>query len=212
MVAVLIMSAGCAHIKDDTQRTQAEGAAVGAVGGAILGGLLAVATGNVRHIAAFAATGALLGGGIGLAYGNHVASKKKEYAQQEDWLDACVAEAEKVNQETAQYNATLAGEIQALETETNNLLAAYQEKKAEQQQLLAAKEKVDQKHKQAQDRLARVKFELECQQKVAEQVTGDQQKDRLAKLDQEKQTLQKQIEQLEAHTSSLASMSARMTV
>ncbi len=212
MVLVFTLSAGCAHIQDDTQRTQAEGAAIGAVGGAILGGLLAVATGNTRHLVGIMAAGALLGAGAGYVYGDHVASKKKEYAQQEDWLDACLAEAKKVNQEAAQYNASLEKEVQTLEAETESMLTAYQSKKIEKEQLLTVKQKVDQQLKQAQDRLARVKFELESQQKVAEQVEGDQQKARLEQLDQEKQALIKQVEQMEAHTRSLASMSARMTV
>lgn len=212
MILVIVVSTGCANIQDDTQRTQAEGAVIGAVGGLIVGGLLAVATGNTRHLATFAAAGALLGGGAGMIYGNHVASKKKEYAQQEDWLNACIAEAQKVNQEAAQYNAALDGEIQALDMETNAILSAYQSQKIEKENLEEAKNKVDQKLKQAKDRLARVKFELDSQQKVAEQVTGDQQKAKLEQLDQEKLAMQKQIEQLEAHTTSLASMSARMTV
>ena len=66
-----------------------------------------------------AAVGAGVGGAAGFAYGSHVAKEKAKYASQEDWLDACIASAEKVNRENRAYNAALEKEIQALSAETD---------------------------------------------------------------------------------------------
>ena len=214
IIFIFALSAGCAHIQDDSTRTKAEGTAVGAAGGAAVGaaaGLIA-GGGNWKKALVGAAIGAVIGAIAGYAYGDHVASKKKEYATEEDWLNACIAEAQKVQQETAQYNTALAGEIQTMQAETDMLLERYAARQVEGQALESAKEKVDGKQKEAQEKLERVKFEVECQQKAVEQVSGDGQKAQLEKLEQEKAALQKELAQLEAHTSSLASLSSRMTV
>ncbi len=99
---------GCAT---DQQRTKAQGAGLGAAAGAAVGTAIGAVAGGKEG----ALKGALIGGGIGLiggyAYATHVANLKAQYVKEEDYLDACITSAEKVNQETRQYNAYLESEI-----------------------------------------------------------------------------------------------------
>ena len=57
LVIALGFNAGCATTKDG-RKTQAQGTAIGVVGGALLGAALGLATGNRNNIARFAIAGA----------------------------------------------------------------------------------------------------------------------------------------------------------
>ncbi|MCE9519985.1 MAG: hypothetical protein K8R87_10580 [Verrucomicrobia bacterium] len=104
--------ANCTNIKDDQTRTRAEGAGAGALLGAGLGAII----GN-QHGRAW--EGAAIGGAVGalggLAVGDHVARKKAAYKNQEAWLNACIAQAEKTNSHARSYNASLSNKISSLE-------------------------------------------------------------------------------------------------
>ncbi|MCB1276520.1 YMGG-like glycine zipper-containing protein [Prosthecobacter sp.] len=129
----LCMFASCTNIQNDGTRTRTEGALGGAALGAGLGALIGAASGN-------AGRGALIGlaaGSIaGLAYGNHVANKKAQYRSTEAWLDACIAQARRTNQNARSYNSTLSARISKLSSEIAAAKAsgnrgALRQKKAE---------------------------------------------------------------------------------
>lgn len=106
-VIAAAMLTSCANIKNDQTRTKAEGTTGGAVAGAIIGGLM----GGWRG----AAIGAAAGGTVGYGVGAHVARQKVKYANQEAWLNACIAQAEKTNSHARSYNASLSNKISSLE-------------------------------------------------------------------------------------------------
>lgn len=97
---------GCAN---DADRTRAEGAGAGAVGGALLGGLLG--HGKAGNVAA----GVVGGGVVGGLYGNYVANQKSAYAAREDQLQASIAHAQQVTQQSRAYNQQLQQQIADLE-------------------------------------------------------------------------------------------------
>ncbi|RBP43661.1 hypothetical protein DES53_10559 [Roseimicrobium gellanilyticum] len=112
-VTALAFVTSCANIKDDQTRTRTEGTLAGGALGAIAGGI-------IGHQSGRGFEGALLGAGIGslagLAVGDHVARKKAKYASQEAWLDACIAQAERVNANARSYNRSLSSKISNLES------------------------------------------------------------------------------------------------
>lgn len=127
------MLASCTNIKDDQTRTRAEGAGAGAVLGAGLGAIIGHQSGHTWE-------GALIGGAAGsfagLAVGDHVARKKAAYKNQEAWLNACIAQAEKTNSHARSYNASLSSKISNLEQKING--AKQKGDKTELQQLKRA--------------------------------------------------------------------------
>jgi gas vesicle protein len=107
LATALALTGACANIADDRTRTQTEGTLVGTGIGAAIGAGIGAALGGRRGALAGAAIGAGVGGMAGLAYGTSVANKKREYASEEEWLAACLAEAKTTNEQAAAYNNRL---------------------------------------------------------------------------------------------------------
>lgn len=212
VMMVTVSISGCTSIKDDRKRTQTEGAAVGAGVGAVVGSVIGYAIGGKRGALAGAAIGAGAGGVAGYAYGTHVADEKEKYAKEEDWLDDCIASAEKVNEDTRQYNNQLAGEIEVLDVETKKLQQDYTQKKVKRAALVQEKKTVDASLVNAQEKLKRARFELENQEQVLADARTNNQSEYEIKLSVEIEKLKGHIAELEAHTEALASMSQRMSV
>ncbi len=110
-----LLLSGCANTSDG-RTTQAQGAGIGALGGAALGYLVGGQKG--------AAVGALVGGAAGFAYGSNVAKRKAKYAKTEQWLDQEIALAHQANASAYAYNRTLKGRIAALEQKIQMARAA----------------------------------------------------------------------------------------
>ena len=215
VLALAVLAAGCTTTgsSQDAQRTRNEGAAVGAGTGAVLGGIIgALVGGDSKGALVGAAIGAAAGGVAGYAYGDHVASKKAEYAKEEDWLDQCIASARKVNQETLAHNEKTRAEIAGLDARTRDLQQQYAAKKASRSTLLAEKKKIDAAVKANNDRLARAQFELDSQKKALAQVKGRDSGSRSKTLDAEIAKLQGLVSELEQHSKDLADLSSRMSV
>lgn len=211
IIALAMVVSGCAGMSD-SNRTKAEGTAVGAGGGALLGAVIGGLAGGSDGALIGAAVGAGTGAAVGYAYGTHVAKQKEKYAKTEDWLDACIASAEQVNQETRAYNLALETDIQTLQAETDSLTIAYAQKKVKKSALQKEKSKIDTKLAEANKKLDRSKFELENQQLATADARKGGQTQQADKLDQEIAQLKETVAELEAQTQSLASMSARMAV
>lgn len=213
MLCVVLAMSGCANIKDDATRTKAEGAGTGAVIGAVAGGLLGqIIGGDTKGTLVGAAIGAAVGGAGGYAYGNHVANQKAKYAQEEDWLDACIAQARQKNQEIVAYNQDLRQQIDKLKQETAALEQQYKKKKTRIAKLKEKKAATDSLLDSANKELASAKQELEAQQSVRTDAEKSGKGDFVVSLDSEIAQLKGNIQELEKRTEELASMSASMSV
>jgi len=107
LTVALSLTGACANLSDDRTRTQAEGATMGGGGGALLGGILGAVIDGKDGAVKGALIGATLGTFLGLAYGTSVANRKAEYATEEEWLNECLKEAQKVNQGAVVLNDRL---------------------------------------------------------------------------------------------------------
>ncbi len=212
LIFTLSIISGCTNIKDDSTRTKTEstllgtgiGAAVGAGLGAILGGDKGALVG--------AGIGAALGAAGGYAYGDHVAGQKKNYASTEDWLDACVADAQKANQAMTAYNQELNSQIVTLQNDTATLKEKYKTAKTRQDKLKEKQSEVDQLLAKANTQLDSAKKELEAQQFVAGEAKKENKNAYAVTLDSEVEGLKANITELEKRTKDLASLSASMSV
>ena len=83
-LAITMGATQCANTSDG-RLAQGQGTAIGAGGGALIGALIGGRKG--------ALIGAGVGGLAGFAYGTHIANKKAQYKSTEEWLDACIAQA-----------------------------------------------------------------------------------------------------------------------
>lgn len=197
----------------DAERTRNEGTATGVGAGALIGGIIgAVVGGDTKGALIGAAIGAAAGGAAGYAYGNHVASKKAEYAKEEDWLDQCIASAQQVNKDTLAYNAQLKTDIAQLEAKTRELEAQYAAKKTGKEALLAEKKTIDAAIKATNEKLDRAKFELDSQKQAVAQVEQKGSAGKSKALDDEIAKLEGLVNELEQHSENLAGMSSRMSV
>lgn len=116
-------SSGCATMSDE-DTTKAQGATVGAIGGAILGGGLGVLAalasgGSSEQILAGAliggAAGGIMGGTVGYQYGMAVAQRKAYYRDSEDFYLSEIAQIELNTQAMQSANQQLTREVAALE-------------------------------------------------------------------------------------------------
>lgn len=123
LVVTMLFQAGCAETRDG-RKTQAQGTAIGAVGGALLGVAIGAATGNRDNIGRYAVAGAAAGGAAGFAYGTVVARRKAKYARAEDWLDQEIALAHSANNRAHAYNRSLRQRVSTLDRQIANARAS----------------------------------------------------------------------------------------
>ncbi len=205
---LVCMASGCATMTDD-QTTTAQGAGMGAALGAIAGGIIGHQSG--RGIEG-AVIGGMLGAAAGGAYGQHVAQRKAEFASEEDYLNACIAQAEEVHRLAAAYNEGLRLEVADLESRSTQVLAAYQGQTEERQQLLAMQKELGQKLQTAQQNLAAVSQEVAVQQKVLEAERATAGSEQIAQLENQIRLLEEQKAELTDHTERLAAINNRISV
>lgn len=214
-VTIFAMPMGCITTgsTSDATRTKTEGTAVGAVGGALIGGFIGfVAGGDAKSALKGAAVGAAAGGAAGYVYSSHVASKKAEYAKEEDWLNECIASAKQVNEDTRSYNSQLHTDICMLEKKTQTLRTQYNAKKARKTALLTEKRNIDALIKSTNEKLDRARFELVSQQQAVAQIQKKKDTSQSNVLDAEISKLEKLISELEQYSEDLAGLSSRMAV
>ena len=169
ILTAVAMLSGCANIKNDQTRTRAEGG----LGGALLGGLIGYATGGVRGMA----IGAAAGGAIGLVVGDSVARKKKKYATQELWLNACIAEAEQVNAHAVSYNNHLSGRISAMETRLASAKAS-----GNKREIRDIKQAIVLMQKETDTEIGKVSSEIKEQNTVVSQTNNEGLRGRVSQL------------------------------
>ncbi|WP_296824768.1 hypothetical protein, partial [Sulfurovum sp.] len=152
--------------------------------------------------------GAVLGGAAGYAYGSHVANEKAKYARQEDWLNACIASARKVNRHTRAYNAKLSRKI----ADTRKMVRLYKQKKISKSQLRAQKRLVDNERKRANKMLKNAEYELRAQQGVLRDAKRMGKKAEARRLEKEIAAMKKENRALKSQTNTLASLSVLTAV
>ena len=215
LILVVLLSCslvGCANIKDDSTRTKTEGTLVGAGAGAALGALIGGIAGGGR--------GALIGAGIGLGagalggflVGKHVADKKAEYVSEEEWLDACIDHAHKVNAETKRYNARLAKDIAKLDRESATLQAQYRNKAATKSSLHAELKRTKQMQQETKKTLDLLEKDRSKQAQAAQEARRMGKTKKAAAMDREIKTLEAQIKKMREYNSKLANISVRLAV
>lgn len=203
----LLISVFLTSCATDSQTTKAQGAGLGALLGAVGGAAIGYATGGEDG----ALKGALIGAGTGAiggyAYGSHVANKKEKYASQEDYLDACIAEAGKIHSDVASYNQGLRGEIAQLKKQNDALASSG----AQRSKLVAQKKAITAKRTEANEKLARITDEIRIQSTVAgnEKAVSSA---KVSQLNSQIGSLKKQKTELQKQVSQLASMESRIAV
>ncbi len=202
LTIVAVMAVGCAQTEDG-RLTQAQGAGIGAVGGAALGGLVGALTGNVKEGLLI---GAAVGGTSGFAYGTHVAGKKAKYASTEAWLDACIAEARKRNSEAYSYNRDLNKRVAALESRVRAARTA-----GNKSELRKLKTQVVSLRKEASDQATVFRKEIEIQQQVIKEA-GSGQTSRVSQIRSTTSELSSTTGQIEGQVNRLASLENQIDV
>jgi uncharacterized protein YcfJ len=105
----------------DKDETVKGGVVIGAIAGAVLGGLAAALTGKGQFVAAGLAAGAALGG----ITGYYVAGKKEDYAQAESNLDLLIADTRAQNEQLVNLIATSVQVIVENKADLQRIRQAY---------------------------------------------------------------------------------------
>jgi predicted lipid-binding transport protein (Tim44 family) len=206
------MLGGCANIQDDAMRTKTEGGLVGGVGGALVGGLLGFAAGGTRGAVIGLLGGAAVGAGVGVAVGSHIAAKKQEYASREDWLDACITQAQAVNEELVAANRELDGKIAALDKESAQLAAAYKSQRATRQQMQDKQKALDGQRQELSELIAAYENEVVEQKTVIADANANNNTREAEIIQAEIQKTEREIAKMKEYNAQLASVSARYAV
>jgi len=190
----------------DTNRTRAEGA----IGGAVIGGLLGLAIGGDSKGALI---GAAVGAGAGLIVGNEIAKRKQQYANEEDFLDAEIASAREYNATAVAYNDKLRQDIAQLDRDTQLLQSRYKAGLASRDEL--AHERQHLKNEIASANKVYENLEKEYEIKVAileEQKKKGSNTPQVRALEQEIGQLKRNMDQLENQSVQLAQIDDRLTL
>ena len=199
---LIIFISGCAT---KGQQTRTEGTAGGAGIGAVIGGLLGYALGDEKGALAGAALGAALGGAVGYTYADNIANRHAELAGHENDLDARIAFAEGVNQDTQEFNQLLERDIATLAPEIDALSAQARQEKITQKELDKKRQSMEEKVEETEIALAAAEDELKDLKKFQ-----DRTPDQSDKLDSEIAKLERNLKQLKKNTDTIASLSQRL--
>jgi uncharacterized protein YcfJ len=206
--AMLLNTTGCATATDQ-QKTVGQGAAGGAILGAVIGTIVGHQFGDRTSGALI---GAAIGGLGGAAYGNHVAGKKKQFASQEDYLNACLAQANKEYSEALAYNDKLGQQVEQLDARVTELAGLVGDQERLQREAPALKRELAAQKQATDARIAQVNKEIQIQREVLATERNAGAGAQLAALDQKIRDLETVRNQLAEGSRQLASSSSRMTM
>ena len=212
LTAALTLTGACANISNDSTRTKTEGTMAGAGIGAVLGAAIGAALGGRDGALKGAAIGAGVGALSGFAYGSSVANKKAEYASEEEWLSACLAETQNTNKQAAAYNSRLKASLAGYQKGAASAGTGYsfaesgQSGKSDQKQVSQA---IKRDLKESQQILAYLDQEISSQQQV---VASTQSSAQIKQLQKEISEMEKQKNILEQQTQELAAISNRLAI
>jgi hypothetical protein len=201
IVAVFVTS--CAT-QGDQART--EGTLIGAGLGAAIGAGLGYAIGGSGTAAGIgAAIGALAGGAGGYVYADRIAKRHEELAGKENDLDARIAFARGVNEDTQEYNARLKKEVNELEPRIKDLAAKKKKQEITQRELDKEKQALETKVNDANKQLTVGQDQLRDLKKFR-----SEQKKSSKELDEEIKGLEQSLALMKSNTSALASLNQRI--
>jgi outer membrane lipoprotein SlyB len=202
---VAFLTTSCAT---QNQQAYTEGAGLGALLGAGLGAGLGAVIGGERGAAIGAGVGALVGGIAGYSYADNISKRRAAMAGKENDLDARIAFARGVNEDTQKINQQLANEINESAAKVNVLESQYktqqitaQKLETERQSLKTKVQNAGQQVKLAGEQLEDLKH-FRSKQTVTSPGTNT--------LDIEITRLEGQLAQLKTNTTTLASISQRI--
>jgi hypothetical protein len=203
LVVALLFLTACAT-QGDQARTEGTlaGAGIGAAVGAGLGYLIGR---DGTAAAVGAAVGAALGGAGGYVYADRIAKRHEALAGKENDLDARIAFARGVNEDTQQYNKRLQNEVAELEPRISDLEARTQRQQITQAELAKQKQALGTRINDANKQLALAQDELQGLKKFR-----DEQKNASRELDEQIVRLEANLAQMRASTTALASLNQRI--
>lgn len=202
VVGVLLstLAGGCAT-QSEQARTEG-GLWGGAITGLLAGGACALAGGNAGTCAAIGVAGAAVGAYAGVSYADQVDKRRQELAGKENDVNARIAFAQGVSQDTQSYNQNLSQNIAASEQDITGLQARIKSGEANQQEL-----------RDKRSALIAQKGDADKQLTVAERQLADLKQFQSGRqapsppLDREIAALEEQVEQLQGNTKKLAELS-----
>ena len=202
--AVVVLFVTSCATQSEQARTEGTlgGAAIGAAVGAGLGYLIGR---DAASAGIGAAIGALAGGVGGYVYADRIAKRHEELSGKENDLDARVAFARGVNEDTQEYNARLKKDVSELEPKITELAAKKKKQEITQRELEKEKQALATRVKDANKQLAVGQDELQALKKFR-----SEQKKSSKELDEEIKTLEQSLAQMKSSTNALASLNQRI--
>lgn len=192
---------------DDSTRTKAEGAGIGALLGAGIGAALG---GDAKS----AAIGAAIGGLGGFVLGNEIAKRKQKYKTQEDLIAGESQHIANVLRETRATNKALSSDIKNYRRQVNSLNAKLKQGKTQKARLQTKKAEIDQRYASAQKSLAAVDNELKTAKALHKETQNkagqgnakqlERWNSRIRQLKAQKVQLEKNTQQLQAVSNTIA--------
>lgn len=156
IVITLLMLSGCATT--DAARTEAQGTLLGAVLGGVVGEIIGEKQGAI--------VGAYFGSILGNKWGQHVAGKKSEYANQELYLKDVIHASTVVTTDAIAYNKRIKGTITDLEKRKVELEASTAAHLNHRRQLKDFESGLKVASSETEKKIALVTREIEVQKKV----------------------------------------------
>lgn len=181
-----------------------QAATVGVIAGGVLGALIGGSSGRALG----AVIGAAAGGALGYAIGASLEERKAQYASDEAFYDAQIAQSRDLNTQLSQNNAQLAGEVATLRADTDALLVAYKQSKADKAKLASHKNELDERVSKFEGQLAQLEEEAAVQRQVVTEARGAGDAVRSQALEAEVQTLEAEIAQLRGLVDGMGQQSA----
>ncbi|MEI6673952.1 MAG: YMGG-like glycine zipper-containing protein [Verrucomicrobiota bacterium] len=195
---VITMGATQCADTSDGRLAQGQGTAIGAGAGALIGAAFGGRQG--------ALIGAAIGGASGFAYGSHIANKKAQYRSTEDWLDACIAQANSKRREAVSYNHQLENKLASLQREVKVAAAAKDRVK-----LASLKREIGTERAAAQKQAAVFGKEAELQHSAIKQA-GGQGGSRLSSLRESTNGIETQVSVMNKNVQRYASLESQTDV
>jgi len=206
--AICIGLSGCGSLEtmSDSERTQSEGVAAGA----IVGGLLGAVFGDRDS----ALIGAVVGAGAGYLLGGELAKRKAQYANDEAFFDAEIERTSRLNDEALDYHNKTRKEIASLDKQAKQLSAKYARGEASKKEMKNQQKVMEQRIAQHKEKQKALESEVKINLAIIEQEgkARGAKDPYIARLEKENGQLQQQIEKLHGDSTQLAAIDERLSL
>ncbi len=209
LLCMALILPGCANIQNDSTRTTTEGALVGGVAGAGIGAIIGKLTGST---ALGAAIGGVVGAVGGAMVGKHIANKKSEYASREEWLDACILDAQNKNNQITADNAKMKAEIAELEKKSSQLAVAYKNKQVSANSVKSTQRDISKQQEKLSEYIKGIEDEIKIQNTVIADAREGQNNREADIIEHEIKKMEQKIAEMKEESSKLANMSMLISI